>query len=437
MTLRVGIVGCGNVALNFHVPAYRALPGRFAIVGLADPTPERLELGREAAGLAADQVHPDAAALLARDDVDVIDVCTPQHLHRDLVVAAAAAGKHVLCEKPIAARPADAAAMVEAARQAGIVLGVMHNYLFFPEVVALKAVIGSGELGEVRTVSVTMLGVVDSPGAAGYRPQWRHEPAAAGGGVLMDMLHGVYLAEHLLGTPIARVSAYVDSAVDGGAVEGLALCRLEAGRRVGLVDIGWGEGQGGIAVHGTAGRAVAHYRADGTLPWAPFERLEISTAEGTRRADLPAGQELGPLIADAMRDTVADLADAIEKEGPPAADGAAALRTLETVVAAYASAALGRTVPLPLDGPLHRAGVLGLQELDLPTSLVRERGLFGLFPTPPAPPAADRSALPTPPAPPAADRSALPTLPAPPAADRSALPTLPAPPAADPRLGAL
>jgi len=54
-----------------------------------------------------------------------------------------------------------------------------------------------------------MLGVVDSPGAAGYRPQWRHDPAAAGGGVLMDMLHGTYLAGHLLGAPVTGMSAFV------------------------------------------------------------------------------------------------------------------------------------------------------------------------------------------------------------------------------------
>jgi predicted dehydrogenase len=386
--LRVGIVGCGNVALNFHVPAYQALPERYAIVGLADPTPERLEHGRRTANLAPEQVHLDAAALLARDDVDVVDVCTPQHLHRDLAVAAAAAGKHVLCEKPIAAVPVDAAAIVDAATQADVVLAVMHNYLFFPEIVALRTLIGSGELGEVRTVTVNMLGVVDSPGAAGYRPQWRHDPAAAGGGVLMDMLHGVYLAEHLLDAPVTGVSAFVDKATEGDAVEGLALCRLEADRRVAMVNIGWGWGPGGVTVHGTRGRAVAHYRADGTMPWAPFEQLRVATADGTRTLDLPAGQELEPLVADAMRDTVADLADAIDAQQTPAADGAAALHTLETTVAAYASAALGRTVavPLPTGGPLHRSGVLGLRDLSgadaVPAdSPVRRRALFGLTPS--------------------------------------------------------
>src|SRR5437762_10765061 len=130
--------------------------------------------------------------------------------------------------------------MVAAAKDAGVVLAVVHNYLFFPEVVALRAAIGSGALGEVRTVRVDMLGVVDSPGAAGYRPQWRHDPAASGGGVLMDMLHGVYLTEHLLGAPAEAVPAFADSAADGDAVEGLALCRLEAGRRAAMVNIGWG-----------------------------------------------------------------------------------------------------------------------------------------------------------------------------------------------------
>src|SRR5262245_20689443 len=185
--LRVGIVGCGNVALNFHVPAYAAAADHVTIAALADPTPERLAYGRAATGLRQSQLHTDAMSVIERDDVDVVDVCTPQHLHRDVVVAAAAASKHTLCEKPLAAVPVDAAAMVAAATRHGVALGVVHNYLFFPEVVAAQRIIDSGETGEVRTVAVDMLGVVDSPGPAGYRPQWRKDPSAAGGGGVMDM----------------------------------------------------------------------------------------------------------------------------------------------------------------------------------------------------------------------------------------------------------
>ncbi|OUD04629.1 Gfo/Idh/MocA family protein [Streptomyces swartbergensis] len=379
--LRVGIVGCGNVALNFHVPAYQAEPDRFTITALADPTPERLELGRSTTGLSPDQVHSDALALIARDDVDVVDVCTPQHLHRDLAVAAAAAGKHILCEKPLAAAPADAAAMVKAAEQAQVVLGVVHNYLFFPEIVAARTLIDDGAIGEVRTVTVDMLGVVDSPGAAGYRPQWRHDPAAAGGGVLMDMLHGVYLGEHLLGEPVERVSAYVDAATPGDAVEGLALCRLESSCRAALVNIGWGFGPGGIRINGSKGRIVLRYRDEGTIPWAPFESLSLTTEAGTEILDLPPGQELVPLVATALQATVADFADAVTTGRAPVAPGRAALHTLEATVAAYTSAALGESVgiPLPVDGPVHRRGVIGLAELDVPAaSSVRASGLFGL-----------------------------------------------------------
>ncbi|KXP04655.1 Gfo/Idh/MocA family oxidoreductase [Tsukamurella tyrosinosolvens] len=377
--IRVALVGCGNIALGFHIPAYLTADDRFRIVGIADPTPERLELGRVAAGLTPEQVHADVAELLARDDVDALDLCTPQHLHRDVAVAAARAGKHVLCEKPIAAVPADAEAMRAAAEKAGTVLAVVANYLFFPEVVALRAIIDSGELGEIRTARVDMLGVLDLPGAAGYRPSWRHDPAQAGGGVLVDMLHGVYLAEALLGARAERVSAFVDSATDGDAVDGIALCRLEAGRRVAMVNIAWGMGQGGVAVEGTRGRAVAHYRADGTMPWAPFESLTVTTESGTRTVDLPAGAELEPLIAASMRDTVLDFAEAIAGDRAPAVDAAVARHILEITVAAYASGALGTTVRLPLDGALFTAGVAGLTEIGVPDdSFVRRRGLFGL-----------------------------------------------------------
>ena len=122
--LRVGVVGCGNVALNFHLPSYQANPDRFDVVGLADPTPERLDLGRLAAGLGTGQVHLDSKAMLARDDIDLVDICTPQHLHRDVIVAAAAAGKHIVCEKPLASVPAEAVAAVDAAERAGVVLGL-------------------------------------------------------------------------------------------------------------------------------------------------------------------------------------------------------------------------------------------------------------------------------------------------------------------------
>jgi len=367
--LRVAIVGCGNVGAQLHLPAWLAC-ARARLVALADPAGTALEAAREKAGLPAGAVHGDPWELIARDDVDALDVCTPQHLRRDLLVAAIEAGKHVLCEKPLASVPADAAAAVDAAARRGTTLAVVQNFLWLPEIRAALAAIR--EIGAVRTVIVNFLGVIDVPGSPAYDANWRHDAARAGGGVLIDMLHGVYVAEALLGQPFARVSAFVASRDRDASVEDLALCRFEAEAGAALVNIAWGYGPGGIEVCGTEGRVSVRYTAGGTAPWAPLEHVLVETGAGTRIA-LTGRDDRGPLglsrtLHDSFDHVVADFAEAVLDGRPPASPGADGLRTLEATVAAYESAARGELVALPLDrgDPVFRSGVLGLRELALP-----------------------------------------------------------------------
>lgn len=370
----MGLIGCGNMALNDHARTYLAHPERFRVVAAADPTPERLALGREMLGLLAVDVYADAAAVVARPDVEVVDVCTPQHTRRDIVEAAAAAGKHVLCEKPLATVPADAAAMVAATRAAGVLLGVVHNYYFFPEIAAALQLLRDGAIGQVEVAILNYLGVIDLPGNAAYRPTWRHEAALAGGGVLMDMLHVVYVAEALLGRTIERVSGYVDARDPGAPVESLALCRFETERNAALVNVGWGVGPGGIEVSGSAGRLALGYRDGATSPFVPFEEMVLHDTVGRRRISVPAGAP-DPFTALAL-----DFADAVMHGRDPIAPGEQGLHTLEATLAVYESCALGRTVMLPLDrgDPVYRLGVAGVKELELPDwSPVRRHRLFG------------------------------------------------------------
>jgi predicted dehydrogenase len=245
-------------------------------------------------------------------------------------------------------------------------LAVVHNYLYHPEIMAARAIVDSGELGDVRVVIVNFLGVVDSPGAESYRPRWRHDPAAAGGGVLMDMLHAVYVAEHLLGASAQRVSAYVDTIRSGDAVEDLALCRFEADHQVALVNMGWGFGPGGVSITGTEGRLTISYRDGGTPPWAPFERLDVTTAAGTRVESTPAGKDLEDHLMASMGATLRDVGDAIVAGTSPRTGGRQALHTLEATLAAYQSAALGTSVALPLQpgSPVFDHGVTGLRKLE-------------------------------------------------------------------------
>lgn len=374
--IRVGIVGAGNISTKAHIPAWRALDGVARIVAIADPTPERLALGAELAGLAAADAHADPRELVDRTDVEVVDLCTPQHLRRDLAIAAAAAGKHILSEKPLATTPRDAQAIVDAARANGVRLGVVHNFLFFPEVARTLKLIRDGAVGRVEVAILNWLGVLDIPGASAYRPDWRHDPRLSGGGVLMDMLHVVYLAEALLGRPIERVSAWIGARAEGAPVEDLALCRFETDASVALVNVGWGVGAGGYSVSGSDGRIEVTYRGGGSGVFAPFDRLVVS-ARGGRQVV----RSLPP--ADSIRVVFEDFVAAVRDRRDPAAPGEQGRHILDATLVAYLSAALGRTVELPLapGHPVFERGVLGLADVDVPSwSSIRRRGIFGMTP---------------------------------------------------------
>jgi predicted dehydrogenase len=373
---RVGLIGCGNVALGDHMPSYLALPD-YQLVAIADPTPDRLELGRRISGLDERECHADARELLGRDDLDMVDVCTPQHLHRDLVIAALGRGLNVLSEKPLATTPLDAWEMVAAAEAAGKTLAIMHNYLFFSEVERTLEIIASGEIGPVEVAILNWLGVEDRPGNAAYRPRWRHDVGQAGGGVLMDMLHIVYLAQALLGTPIERVSAWATARKEGAPVEDLVVARFEASDAVALVNVGWGSGVGGFSVSGRDGRIEVTYRDGGNGAFVPFERLVVHGRSGrSETTDLTARDGVEALIS--------DLAARLRDGRPPIATGADGARTLEATLATYASAATGRSWELPLQptDPIYQRGVSGLLELELsPTSPISRKRIFGLAST--------------------------------------------------------
>ena len=159
-----------------HLAGWAAHPAGFVLVAVADPTPERLELGRSTAGLGPSDAHADYRDLIARDDVGIVDICVPPHIRREIVIAAARAGKHILSEKPLATVPADAAAMVEEVRKAGVTLGMVHNYLFQPEIILARELIRSGALGQVEIVVLNYLGVQDIPGQCRVRPDLAARP---------------------------------------------------------------------------------------------------------------------------------------------------------------------------------------------------------------------------------------------------------------------
>src|SRR5215212_2042297 len=373
--MRIGLIGCGKVGVSAHIPAGHANEG-MTIVAAADPTPERLQAAAAAAGLGPDDLHADWRQLLARDDVDAVIVATPQRFRPEVVIAAATADKHVLAEKPLALKPVDAQAMIDATRTNGVTLATVHNYHFMPVYSDIKEVLDSGEIGQPEIAVLNYLGVEDRPGAEAYSPRWRHRAADSGGGVLMDMLHVVYLANWFMGGPPMGVTAWVDKRLEGDSyVDDIALVRYVYKNGQALVNMAWGVGPGSVEIGGTQGRVVMTNKDFGTHPFVPAARLDVVAESGSR-----SWTPRDPIVY-GMAGIAADFRDAVAANAEPIGSGDRGLRVLDAVLGAYVSAALVAEIalPLPSDHPVYAKGSAGIADLDLPdASPVHRRGLFGV-----------------------------------------------------------
>jgi predicted dehydrogenase len=231
VTARLALLGCGWVA-DMHARA--AAECGATVVGVANYQLESAE--RFASEHGIERVTTDWRALASADDVDAVAVCTPNALHAEQSIAALAAGKHVLCEKPMATTSADGESMLAAAAQHDRLLLVLHPWRHHPAVIAVREAIVAGELG--RIVRTHGYGVHADWGPSG----WFTDPALAGGGALVDMgIHAIDTARFLLGEPEAqRVAASITTAHGDYAVDddGLVLIEWEGGARS-VVESGW------------------------------------------------------------------------------------------------------------------------------------------------------------------------------------------------------
>jgi len=204
-----GIIGCGWVSPS-HAAGVRALAGDgVRLVAVADAD---LARARELAGrYASPAVHDDYLELLARDDVDAVSICLPDHLHRDAALAAAAAGKHVLCEKPLALDLAEAAEMVDAFDERGLNLSMVMNHRFVRDNMRVHRAVCDGAIGRIL-----MANVVHSSALTGnddYTSPWRGRRGRAAGGILATQaIHFLDLLLWFAG-PVAEVKAWTDTLV--------------------------------------------------------------------------------------------------------------------------------------------------------------------------------------------------------------------------------
>jgi len=188
------MIGTGGIAQGAHMPAYAALPN-VDIVAVCDANEKAV--ADAAKKFNVPHVFSDYREMLKLDGLDAVDICTPNDMHAEPAIAAVAAGKHVLVEKPIARNAAEASTMVEAARKAGRKLMVAHNWRFSTGGAALKRFIDAGDLGEMyfsKVIAIRRRGI----------PSWGvfTQKDKQGGGPLIDIgVHMIDLALWLLGHP--------------------------------------------------------------------------------------------------------------------------------------------------------------------------------------------------------------------------------------------
>jgi predicted dehydrogenase len=208
---RIGIVGAGNIA-SLNVAGYLE-DDRCQVVAVCDPKEGRAE--EAAAAWGATATYTELDDLLADPDIDAVEILTPTYLHRDHVLAAVAAGKHVSCQKPLANTVADAWAMGLAADEAGVILRVSECFRHYPPLELAKRLIAEGAIGRPNHLRMkTVVGQTDSAFQAGLLVDgyvWRLNTQSPGGHLFDDMIHKYAVALWLFDQDIVSVQAVVRS----------------------------------------------------------------------------------------------------------------------------------------------------------------------------------------------------------------------------------
>jgi predicted dehydrogenase len=356
--LRGAVIGAGGLIAQLrHIPAFQegARRGLIEIVAVCDPVPAALEAAGEKAGVAARYL--DYRDLLARDDIDAITIATPNSFHEPIAIAALEAGKHVLCEKPLALTLDGAQRMATAAHAADRVSAVNHRYRWVPAMRYLQELVTAGEFGDVRQIYLNYFNALFLDPASPM--QWRYLRSERGG-VLADIgSHLVDLSLWLLG-PIERIRCDLRTftrerpsgaeGMVGVDVDDAASCQLEfASGATGVLNAsGLCMGRLNhqrIEVYGTKGGAVYEIDRPGDLGG---DRLQLCFGDAQHRTVGMVSAPVPPRFHATPLDPFLNFFEAIREARPATVTFDDAVRVQAVLDAAEQSAtSAGAWVHLP------------------------------------------------------------------------------------------
>lgn len=328
-TLGWGIVGLGRIASAQIAPAIAASP-RSTLVTAVSRDQGRAEEFAKAHG--ADKATSDYASMLADPQVSAVYIATPNALHAEQVVAAARAGKHVLCDKPLATTVSEAERCLDECRAAGVRLGITFQTRNHDGLAEAAELVRAGGIGKVTVAEVSMSAGRNLPRG------WRTDPSLAGLGTLNNIgVHAFDVLRYLLGSEVREVTALVGSE-PGFQVDTTALVLLRfADGTLAYVNANQSvpHNRDDIVLYGTEGRILAQNLSrpgrDGTVGFI--------TRDGERVVDGASH--------DAYRRTIDAFAEAVLDGRDPSPSGQDGLRSVQLTTAIAESISDHRVVTLP------------------------------------------------------------------------------------------
>ena len=329
----VGVIGCGKIAQIRHIPEYAQNPNA-ELIGYYDFVYER---AKELAATYGGRAFHTVEELLSCPEIDAVSVCTENNAHASVTVAALAAGKHVLCEKPMSTSLEECESMVKAGELHGKKLMIAQNQRFMFEHQKAKELLKSGTIGTPRTFK-TCFGHSgpDHWSVDSGTGNWFFDRTRSGFGALADLgIHKIDLIQYLLDSNIAEIGAMTATLdkkyPDGTPVDvednALCICRMENGM-IGTVTASWtyyGEEDNNTTVYGTKGILKIHRKT---------RNIEVLFENGNRML-----YEFPPQEASGIIDA---FVDCLIRDTQPPIDGKQVLYAMRAFFAAIASAQAGK-----------------------------------------------------------------------------------------------
>jgi predicted dehydrogenase len=335
--VRLGIVGAGNIA-QLNVPGYVAHPA-CDVVALCDPHEGRARAAAERWNIA--KVYADVEELVADENIDAVEILTPTHLHHDHVIAAARAGKHISCQKPMANSVAEGRAMLDAVRQAGVIYRISECAFHYPPLVKAKELIAAGAIGTPTVLRIkTVVGTTDSAFQQGLHADgytWRFNEKSPGGHLFDDVVHKYATALWLFDADIRSVQAVVRKGPVFFEAPTAAFWEYDRDDLLGLMEVSYAPNMHIRSRYYGADEFFEIQGTDGFLWVTRFtgEMLDLAplilyASDGTTSAI--------PVEADWMsgfRNSASHFIDALLKGTPPEMSGELGIKVLQLAFAVY------------------------------------------------------------------------------------------------------